>query len=54
VAATAVFMPLFTRFARPRQRDSLMGPLAVLTCATLVLTILRPGLVRWPHTFTGC
>ena len=45
VAATAVFMPLFTRFARPRHRDSLMGPLAVLTCATLVLTILRPGLV---------
>ena len=45
VAATAVFMPLFTRFARPRQRDSLMGPLAVLTCGTLVLTIFRPGLV---------
>jgi hypothetical protein len=45
VAATAVFMPLFTRLARPRQRDNLMGPLAVLTCGTLVLTILRPGLV---------
>jgi len=38
-------MPLFTRFVRPRQRDSLMGPLAVLTCGTLVLTILRPGLI---------
>ena len=45
VAGTAVFMPLFTRFARPRQRDNLMGPLAVMTCGTLVVTIFRPGLV---------
>ena len=45
VAATAVFMPLFTLMARPRQRNNLMGPLAVLTCGTLVLTILRPGLI---------
>jgi MFS family permease len=44
VAGTAVFMPLFSRFVRPRQRDSLMGPLAVLTCGTLVFTIFRPGL----------
>jgi MFS family permease len=44
VVGTTVFMPLFTRFVRPRQRDSLMGPLAVLTCGTLVLTIFRPGL----------
>ena len=36
--------PLFTRFVRPRRRLTLMGPLAVLTCATLVLTALRPGL----------
>jgi hypothetical protein len=38
-------MPLFTRLARPRQRDNLMGPLAMLTCATLILTVLRPGLI---------
>ncbi|HEV2254138.1 MAG TPA: MFS transporter [Streptosporangiaceae bacterium] len=42
--ATAIATPLFTRFVRPRQRLALMGPLAVLTCATLVLTALRPGL----------
>jgi hypothetical protein len=35
--------PLFTRLVRPRQRLTWMGPLAVLTCATLVLTALRPG-----------
>ena len=40
-----IFTPLFTRFVRPRQRINLMGPLAVLTCGTLVLTILRPGLI---------
>jgi MFS family permease len=44
VFATAVVTPLFTRFVRPRQRLALMGPLAVLTCATLVVTALRPGL----------
>jgi predicted MFS family arabinose efflux permease len=43
-AATAVGTPLFTRFLRPRRRLDLMGPLAVLTCATLMLTVLRPGL----------
>jgi len=42
--ATAVATPLFTRFIRPRQRLTLMGPLAVLACATLVLTALRPDL----------
>jgi MFS family permease len=42
--ATAVGTPLFSRFVRPRARLALMGPLAVLTCATLVLTALRPGL----------
>lgn len=42
--ATAIATPLFTRFVRPRQRLALMGPLAVLTCATLVLAALRPGL----------
>ena len=43
--ATMIATPLFTRFVRPRLRLTLMGPLAVLTCATLVLTALRPGLV---------
>ncbi len=42
---TAIAMPLFTRFVRPRQRITWMGPLAALTCGTLVLTVLRPGLV---------
>ena len=42
--ATTIATPLFTRFVRPRQRLNLMGPLAVLTCAALVLTALRPGL----------
>jgi len=42
--ATMIATPLFTRFVRPRQRLNLMGPLAILTCATLVLTALRPGL----------
>ncbi len=41
--STAIAMPLFTRFVRPRRRLAWMGPLAVLTCATLVLTALRPG-----------
>ena len=44
VLATAIVTPLFTRFVRARPRLTLMGPLAVLTCATLVLTALRPGL----------
>jgi MFS family permease len=42
---TAIAMPLFTRFVRPRQRITWMGPLATLTCGTLVLTVFRPGLV---------
>ena len=41
---TMIFTPLFTRLVRPRRRLALMGPLAVLTCATLALTALRPGL----------
>jgi len=44
VASTMVATPLFTRFVRSRLRLVLMGPLAVLTCATLVLTGLGPGL----------
>ena len=44
VFSTAIATPLFTRFVRPRRRLAWMGPLAVLTCATLVLTALRPGL----------
>jgi predicted MFS family arabinose efflux permease len=42
--STTIATPLFTRFVRARQRLNMMGPLAVLTCATLVLTALRPGL----------
>ncbi len=42
--STAIVTPLFTKFVRPRRRIDLMGPLAVLTCAALVLTVLRPGL----------
>jgi hypothetical protein len=44
-AATAVATPLFSRFVSPGRRAALMGPLAVATCATLLLTALRPGLV---------
>jgi MFS family permease len=44
VFSTTIATPLFTRFVRPRLRLALMGPLAVLTCATLILTALRPGL----------
>lgn len=42
--STTIATPLFTKFVRPRQRTEWMGPLAVLTCATLVLTALHPGL----------
>jgi len=42
--STTIATPLFTRFVRPRRRLAWMGPLAVLTCGTLVLTALRPGL----------
>ncbi len=44
VFTTAIATPLFTRFVRPRRRLAYMGPLAVLTCGTLMLTALRPGL----------
>jgi MFS family permease len=44
VFSTMIFTPLFTRLVRPRQRLAWMGPLAVLTCGTLVLTALRPSL----------
>ena len=44
VLATTIVTPLFSRFVRARQRLALMGPLAVLTCATLVLTAFQPGL----------
>ena len=44
-AAMAIATPLFSRFVSPRRRLALMGPLAVATGATLVLTALRPGLV---------
>ncbi len=42
--STTIAIPLFTRFVRPRQRINWMGPLAVLTCGSLVLTALHPGL----------
>jgi predicted MFS family arabinose efflux permease len=42
--STTIATPLFTRLVRARQRMNMMGPLAVLTCVTLVLTALRPGL----------
>ena len=42
--STTIATPLFTRFVRPRRRIDLMGPLAMATCATLVLMALRPGL----------
>jgi Major Facilitator Superfamily len=45
VFATTIATPLFSRFLSPRRRTNLMGPLAVLTCASLMLTALRPGLV---------
>ena len=45
VVGTTIATPLFSRFVGPRRRIDLMGPLAVLTCATLVLTAFRPGLV---------
>jgi MFS family permease len=41
---TMIATPLFTRLVRPRQRSSLMGPLATLTCGVLVVIVLRPGL----------
>jgi len=41
---TMLALPPFTRFVRPRQRVNVMGPLAVLTCGTLILTGVRPGL----------
>jgi MFS family permease len=44
VVGTMIATPLFSRFVGPRRRTDLMGPLAMLTCATLVLTALRPGL----------
>jgi len=43
-AATAIATPLFSRFVSPRRRLALMGPLAAVTGATLVLTALRPSL----------
>jgi MFS family permease len=43
-ASTTIAIPLFTRFVRPRQRINWMGPLAVLTCGSLVLITLHPGL----------
>jgi Na+/melibiose symporter-like transporter len=41
---TAIAMPVFSRFVGPRRRTDWMGPLAILTCAVLVLTAFHPGL----------
>jgi MFS family permease len=41
---TAIAMPFFGRFLGPRRRVDWMGPMAVLTCATLVLIAFHPGL----------
>jgi Major Facilitator Superfamily len=35
--------PYFSRRVGPRRRLRLMGPMAVGTCAVLVVTVLRPG-----------
>ena len=43
--ATAIATPLFSRFVSPHRRLALMGPLAIATCATLMLTAFHPGLV---------
>ena len=42
--ATAIGTPVFSRLVRPPRRLTLMGPLAMATCATLLLMALRPGL----------
>jgi MFS family permease len=42
---TAIAMPFYGRFLGPRRRVDWMGPMAVLTCATLVLTAFHPGLI---------
>jgi predicted MFS family arabinose efflux permease len=41
---TMLALPVFTRFVRPRQRINVMGPLATLTCGSLILIGLRPNL----------
>jgi MFS family permease len=50
---TMIALPLFTRFVRPRQRISLMGPLATLTCGALVLIAFGPGLAASLVIFTA-
>ena len=44
VLSTTIATPLFSRLLGPRRRTDWMGPLAVLTCASLVWIALRPGL----------
>lgn len=41
----AVATPLFTKKVGPLTRLRWMGPMAVLTCTVLLVTLLRPGLV---------
>jgi Major Facilitator Superfamily len=41
----AISTPLFTRKIGPLTRLRWMGPMAVLTCAILAVTVLRPGLI---------
>jgi predicted MFS family arabinose efflux permease len=40
----AVTAPLYTKRTRPRTRLRWMGPMAAVTCAILLVTVLRPGL----------
>jgi MFS family permease len=42
-AGAMLLTPYFSRQVGPRRRLRLMGPMAVLTCAVLVVTVLRPG-----------
>ncbi|MGD0558798.1 MAG: MFS transporter [Streptosporangiaceae bacterium] len=39
-----LFTPYFTGHVGPRRRLRWMGPMAVLTCAVLVVAVMRPGL----------
>jgi MFS family permease len=43
--ATTIVTPVFSRMLSPRRRSNWMGPLAILTNASLVLFVLRPNLI---------
>jgi MFS family permease len=50
--ATAIATPLFSRLLNPRRRVDWMGPLAVMTCGSLVLILFRPNLIVSLAIFT--